>query len=222
MRPILDTATEVGGELPGVLDGNGAIPPAGDIADVGLRQAERLREGHLRHFRQRHGLRHAVGTRFRAKDRELLLGEHLEWNYTCETFATFSTACRGRGQRRLPPSRWENMRFGLGDRRHRSSSRLTRGAQQDWWSARPARRRPGSGSGPSLPSRSTRAPRWFPARAGVAPGNWQPVASCREVHPRWRGAEVAGGEARPPRLGSIPVPGGAPRRDRFTHRPGQA
>ena len=42
------------------------------------------------------------------------------------------------------------------------------------------------------------------------------------VYPRWRGAEVAGGEARPQRLGSIPVPGGAPRRDRFSHRPGQA
>ena len=42
------------------------------------------------------------------------------------------------------------------------------------------------------------------------------------VDPRWRGAEVAGGEARPQRLGSIPVPGGAPRRNRFTHRHGQA
>ena len=77
---------------PGVLDGNGAITPAGDIADVGLRQAARLRDGHLRHSCQGHGLRHAVGTRFRAKEHELLLGEYLEWNYTCETFATFSTA----------------------------------------------------------------------------------------------------------------------------------
>ena len=34
-----------------VLDGNGAITPAGDIADVGLRQAERLRKGHLLHSR---------------------------------------------------------------------------------------------------------------------------------------------------------------------------
>ena len=58
-----------------------------------------------------------------------------------------------------------------------------------------------------------------PARGQRSRGPWpRPVA----VHPRWRGAEVAGGEARPQRLGSIPVPGGTPRRDRFTHRPGQA
>ena len=67
---------------------------------LGLRQSERLRDGHLRDSGQRHCLRHAVGTRLRAEDRELLLGEHPEWNYTCETFATFSTACRGQGQRR--------------------------------------------------------------------------------------------------------------------------
>ena len=59
--------------------------------------------------------------------------------------------------------------------------------------------------------------RRFPRRCGALPS-----FRGSPVHPRWRGAEVAGGEARPQRLGSIPVPGGTPRRDRFTHRPGQA
>ena len=55
-----------------------------------------------------------------------------------------------------------------------------------WWSARPARRRPDSGSGPSLPSRSTRAPRWFPARAGMEPGH-SSVWSSTKLVPRARG-----------------------------------
>ena len=80
---------------------------------------------------------------------------------------------------------------------------------------------PRARGGPRLASGRRRWGGSIPARAGRTP---PPVAvpSSSAVHRRWRGAEVAGGEARPQRLGSIPVPGGAPRRDRFTHRPGQA
>ena len=58
---IRDGATEVVGELPRVLDGSGPVPLAGDIADVGLRQADGVRDGHVRDSRRRGRLRHAVG-----------------------------------------------------------------------------------------------------------------------------------------------------------------
>ena len=75
---IRDGATEVVGELPRVLDGNGPVPLAGDIADVGLRQADGVRDGHLRDSRHRDRLRHAVGAWRGAQNRELLLGQYLE------------------------------------------------------------------------------------------------------------------------------------------------
>ena len=72
---ILDTATEVGGELPCILHRNRPVALAGDIANVGLRQPEGLREVHLRDAGQRHRSCHAIGTRLQAEHRELLLGE---------------------------------------------------------------------------------------------------------------------------------------------------
>ena len=90
---------------------------------------------------------------------------------------------------------------------------------------RPARLHPGTAGRALRPAcgsiDASRFRRFIPAWAGLASGR-SDGRTRSMVHPRWRGAEVAGGEARPQRLGSIPVPGGTPRRDRFTHRPGQA
>ena len=57
---------------------NGPVPLTGDIADVGLRQAEGLCDGHLRDSSQRDRLRHTVDAWLHAKNRELLLDEHPE------------------------------------------------------------------------------------------------------------------------------------------------
>ena len=73
---ILNAATEVVSELSRLLDGNGPVPLAGNVADVGLRDPEGLRDTHLRDARQRDRFRHAVRPRRRPKNRELLLGEH--------------------------------------------------------------------------------------------------------------------------------------------------
>ena len=86
---------------------------------------------------------------------------------------------------------------------------------------RPARPRDNRHDGTTTRPDRSQGPaglRTTPASAGLIPAP-RATSGSTQVHPRWRGAEVAGGEARPQRLGSIPVPGGAPRRDRFTHRP---
>ena len=86
------------------------------------------------------------------------------WSVSTAKYRLDSRGFSGCGDRRRCTSGWCRQPA-LARRGYPCARRRAAG----WWSARPARRRPSSGSGPSLPSRSTRAPRWFPASAVYGP-----------------------------------------------------
>ena len=60
-KHVLDGATEKNRELSRVFDSNGLVPLSRHVTDVGLRQAQRFGDGHLRHPRQGDGFGHTVG-----------------------------------------------------------------------------------------------------------------------------------------------------------------
>ena len=90
------------GELPRVLGGGGPVPLAGDVADVRLRQADGVRDGHLRDSRHRDRLATGLVLLARSQKRELLLGQHLESSYTFRIVPWFATGCHGGSPRHRP------------------------------------------------------------------------------------------------------------------------
>ena len=73
---VVDRATEEPGELPRARNGDRRVPLRGDVADIGLRHADRFSDGHLGDTREGDRGGDKAGWRRGTKNGELCLGEH--------------------------------------------------------------------------------------------------------------------------------------------------